>query len=47
MLVEIQKKAYREFYFRPKIIWRAIKSVDSLDRLKLYINAGFAFLRFK
>ncbi|MCK4647417.1 cobalamin-dependent protein [Candidatus Pacearchaeota archaeon] len=47
MLVKMQKRAYREFYFRPKIMWRAIKSVDNLNRLKLYINAGIAFLGFK
>ena len=47
MLMKMQKKAYREFYFRPKVIWKAIKSVDNLDRLKLYFNAGIAFLRFK
>ena len=47
VLVKMQKKAYREFYFRPRIVWGAIKNVDSLDRLKLYLNAGLAFLKFK
>ena len=47
MLVKIQKKAYRSFYFRPKVILKAMKSIDNIDRLKLYINAGIAFLGFK
>ncbi len=47
MLIKMQKRAYREFYFRPSILLKAIKSVDNLNRLKLYINAGIAFLGFK
>lgn len=43
-MIEMQKKAFREFYFRPRIIFKAIKNLNSLTRLKVYINAGIAFL---
>jgi len=46
-LIEMQKKAYREFYFRPKIIFKAIKNLNSLKKIKVYFNAGIAFLNFK
>lgn len=46
-LLEMQKKAYREFYFRPKIILRLLKDVKNLEKLKAYLNAGFAFLGIK
>jgi len=47
LLLKMQKKAYREFYFRPKIVWKALKKIDSFDRLKLYWNAASAFLGIK
>ncbi len=43
-LIKMQKKAYREFYFRPKIILKALKGVNSLEKLKVYFNAGITFL---
>lgn len=43
-LIKMQKKAYREFYFRPKIILNAVKKLNSLKKLKIYLNAGIAFL---
>jgi len=43
-LLKMQKKAYKEFYFRPKIILKAIKNINSLQKLKIYFNAGVAFL---
>ncbi|MEK6820439.1 MAG: radical SAM protein [Nanoarchaeota archaeon] len=43
-LIKMQKKAYREFYFRPRIILGAMKKIRSLDKLKLYLDAGIAFL---
>ena len=43
-LMKMQKKAYREFYFRPLVILRAIKNIDSWKKLKIYINAGITFL---
>ena len=47
ILLKFQKKAYREFYFRTKIIIKAIKKIDSFEKLKIYLNAGIAFLGFK
>ena len=44
MLLEMQKKAYREFYFRPKIILKALKNIKDLEKFKIYLNAGIAFL---
>ena len=43
-LIKMQKKAYKEFYFRPKIILKAIKNISSLRKLNIYFNAGIAFL---
>jgi len=40
----MQKKAHREFYFRPKIILKGLKNINNLDKLKLYLNAAIAFL---
>ncbi len=46
-LIEMQKRAYREFYFRPKIILKALKNLRDMEKLKIYLNAGMAFLNFK
>lgn len=46
-LLRMQKTAYREFYFRPKIFIKAIKSCKDIKKLKLYLNAGLAFLGVK
>jgi len=43
-LMKMQKKAYRSFYFRPQMFWKALKKIDSWARLKLYLNAAVAFL---
>jgi len=44
LLMEMQKKAYRSFYFRPKIFFKALKNLNSPKKLKVYFNAGIAFL---
>ena len=44
MLVEMQKKAYREFYFRPKVIIKSLKNIRDVEKLKIYLNAAIAFL---
>jgi len=44
MLLEMQKKAYREFYFRPKIFIKALKNIKDIEKFKIYLNAGIAFL---
>jgi len=46
-LIEMQKRAYREFYFRPKIFIKALKNLKDIKKIKLYLNAGMAFLNFK
>jgi len=46
-LMEMQKTAYREFYFRPKIIFKALKDMKNTEKIKLYVNAGMAFLKIK
>jgi len=34
-LVELQKKAYRIFYFRPSVIWNMIKRIRSFHQIKV------------
>ncbi len=46
-LKELQKKAMREFYFRPKVIIRLILSIRSLVMLKDYINGALALIKSK
>ncbi|MDO8528350.1 MAG: radical SAM protein [Nanoarchaeota archaeon] len=43
-LLKMQTKAFKEFYFRPKIVFKALKSMNSLRKIKVYFNAGIAFL---
>ncbi len=45
-LIKMQKKAYREFYFRPKIFLKAIKNMNNIEKLKIYLNAAITFLGF-
>jgi len=47
ILVEMQKKAYREFYFRPKIFFRGLKNIKDIKKFKIYLSAGLAFLGIK
>jgi radical SAM superfamily enzyme YgiQ (UPF0313 family) len=42
-LIYWQKKAFREFYFRPRYILRKLKQVNSLDAIKTMID-GFKML---
>ena len=44
-LLSWQKKAFREFYFRPKKIWDHLKRQKSLTQLKLSLK-GFLFVCF-
>ncbi len=46
-MMEMQKKAYKEFYFRPRIFINSIKNLRNIKKFRLYLNAGLAFLRFK
>jgi hypothetical protein len=42
-LIKKQKEAYRRFYFRLPVILRKLREIDSLGKVKLYIN-GFLSL---
>ena len=44
VLTKMQKKAYREFYFRPKIFLKALKNLRSIDKVKIHVNAAISFL---
>lgn len=46
-LLEMQKMAYRKFYFRPKIFIKALKNLKDIKKFRIYFNAGIAFLGFK
>jgi anaerobic magnesium-protoporphyrin IX monomethyl ester cyclase len=46
-LIEMQKKAYKEFYFRPRIFLGALKNIKDFEKFKIYLNAGLAFLGIK
>ena len=43
-LVELQKKAYRIFYFRPSVIWRQLKQIKSLYEIKVKIKGALSVL---
>ena len=43
-LVELQKKAYRIFYFRPSAIWRQLKQIKSLYEIKVKIKGALSVL---
>lgn len=40
---KMQKKAFRKFYFRPRFIYKKLKSIRSVDDIKRYFD-GFKFL---
>lgn len=44
-IVRWQKKAYRSFYLRPKIIWKNIKRINSFTQLKLNFNSAMFILK--
>ncbi len=41
-LIEYQKKAYREFYFRPRVFLRELSKIRSLAMLKAKIQGFFS-----
>jgi len=43
-LVELQKKAYRIFYFSPSVIWGQIKQIKSLHEFKIKIKGALTVL---
>jgi len=44
ILLRMQKKAYRSFYMRPIIFFRAIKKVNNLKQIKIYFSAMLSFI---
>lgn len=45
-LVSYSKKAYRKFYFRPKIFLSCLKRIRSLRHLKVYFSGFLAILEY-
>jgi len=44
-LVQLNRKAYRDFYFRPKEIVRQLLRLKSWNRIKLNVKAGFSIIK--
>ncbi len=44
MLYALHNKALRDFYFRPYILWRTLRKINSLERMKNLFNAGLCML---
>ena len=44
-LVKWQKKAFREFYMRPKYVWRKIRNISSWGDIKTLMEGFLVFLR--
>lgn len=45
-LKNLQKRALREFYFRPKVMFRILKNMSSLDALKYCLKGFLALIGF-
>jgi len=45
LMQKMQKKAYRSYYYRPKIIFKKILEIRNWRQLKAYIQAGLAVLK--
>ena len=43
-LIELQKKAYRIFYFRPSVIWKQAKQIRSFYEIKAKIKGALSVL---
>ncbi|MFH0831812.1 MAG: radical SAM protein [archaeon] len=46
LMEKMQKKAWRDFYFRPKVITRKLLEIRSLRQFAAYAKAGLALLKF-
>ncbi len=44
-LLELQKKAYKEYYLRPRYIWEKLTEIRSLVEIKNLLNGALLFLR--
>ncbi len=43
-LMKFRKKAYKEFYFRPKYIWKLAKGIRTKEQIKFYIKGALGAL---
>jgi len=41
----LQKKAYRAVYFRPRVILRFLRDIDSFDKLKSYLTGAWVLFK--
>ena len=46
LMERMQKIAYREYYFRPRMILKKLREIRSLKQLRAYLKAGLAVLKF-
>mgnify|MGYP001571079208 CR=1 FL=1 len=44
-LEKMQKKAYREYYFRPSFVIRQIKGINSLEDVKRYTKMAYLYAK--
>ncbi len=46
LMIKMQRKAYREYYFRPKMMLKKLLEVKNLKQFNAYAKAGMAVLKF-
>ena len=46
LMMEMQKRAYKEYYFRPKMILKKVLEVRNLKQFNAYVKAGLAVAKF-
>ena len=46
LMMEMQKRAYREYYFRPKMILRKFLEVKNIKQFRAYAKTGLAVAKF-
>src|SRR3989344_4573435 len=47
LMERMQKKAYKQYYFRPKMLFKKLLEIRSFKQLNAYAMAGLAVLKFK
>ena len=47
LMEKMQKKAYKQYYFRPKMLFKKLLEIRSFKQLMAYAMAGLAVLKFK
>ena len=46
LMMEMQKRAYKEYYFRPKMILKKFLEVKNLKQFRAYAKTGLAVAKF-